>query len=621
VTLLKDRGGRTLPDPAGSAGRDRDSAPASGELQTVRSGPEMDEARTAPIAIVAGDSSQPSPSVAVQQPPFLAIRNVLRAGVVQQAAGYLAVAGLIAAIATHDPTVALVTGIIAVLIPPVLPGRLRDLLRGLGPVGADTLPRVALAAVVVLAQPNGLGAAVSAVLAGSILLEPIISRTSNAAPPYASNLPGISAPNGGRVEPRRVYPLNAGLVLVTAIAAVAGVPAGALLVLAVLAVVATALVLVDAVRRVRARRRAEGELPGAVAAYAPAFALHWDAPPGTEYQVTMWLPYLQRIGEPFMIIVRNPKAFAGIASVTDVPVVVRQDPRDLDAVIAPSMRAVFYVNNAARNTHLIRFTGLTHVQLNHGESDKAPSYSPVFRLYDKDFVAGQAAIDRFAANGVHMPEELFTIVGRPQIEDIAVGTTTSKRLTALYAPTWGGANADSDYCSLPIGYRIVEALVKRGYAIIFRPHPYTRRNPQHARESDRIEAFLAAQQKATGVPHRFGAAATSELSLVDCFNASHLLVSDVSSVVPDFLYSEKPFAVVSMQGTPSEFARSFPIAKAAYVLDNHGRNIPYVLDSMTTNDPAASARRNAKRYFLGDFPADGYAEVFVNEARKLVVPA
>jgi hypothetical protein len=332
----------------------------------------------------------------------------------------------------------------------------------------------------------------------------------------------------------------------------------------------------------------------------------------------MWLPYLERIGERFILIVRNPKAFAGIASVTSAPVVVRQDPRDLDPVVAPSMRAVFYVNNAARNTHLIRFTGLTHVQLNHGESDKAPSYSPVFRLYDKDFVAGQAAIDRFAANGVHMPRELFTIVGRPQIEDIAVGTTTSDRPTALSAPTWGGANADSDYCSLPIGYRIVEELVKRGYAVIFRPHPYTRRNPLHAREADRIEAFLAADQKATGAPHRFGASATSSLSLVDCFNAAHLLVSDVSSVVPDFLYSEKPFAVVAMQGTVSEFAQAFPIAKAAYVLDRTGRNIPHVLDSMTTNDPVAPARRKAKRYFLGDFPAEGYADVFVREARKVL---
>lgn len=272
------------------------------------------------------------------------------------------------------------------------------------------------------------------------------------------------------------------------------------------------------------------------------FALHWDAPPGTEYQVTMWLPYLERIGERFVLIVRNPKAFAGIASATSAPVIVRQHPRDLDAVVAPSIRAVFYVNNAARNTHLVRFAGITHVQLNHGESDKAPSYSPVFRLYDKDFVAGQAAIDRFAANGVLMPEGLFTIVGRPQIEDIAVGTTTSNRPTALYAPTWGGANADSDYCSLPVGYRIVEALVQRGYAVIFRPHPYTRRNPVHAREADRIEAFLAADQQATGTPHRFGAAATSEVGLVDCFNAAHLLVSDVSSVVPDFLCARRASA-------------------------------------------------------------------------------
>jgi CDP-glycerol glycerophosphotransferase (TagB/SpsB family) len=108
------------------------------------------------------------------------------------------------------------------------------------------------------------------------------------------------------------------------------------------------------------------------------------------------------------------------------------------------------------------------------------------------------------------------------------------------------------------------------------------------------------------------------MSLVDCFNAADLLVSDVSSVVPDFLYSEKPFAVTAMQGSVSDFARAFPIAKVAYVLDRKARNVDAVLDSMTTFDPVKPARREAKSYFLGDFAAERYADRFLEAARRVV---
>src|SRR5690625_6533680 len=71
-----------------------------------------------------------------------------------------------------------------------------------------------------------------------------------------------------------------------------------------------------------------------------------------------------------------------------------------------------------RNNHMVRYSGLTHIQLLHGESDKASSANPVTRMYDRDFVAGQAAIDRFEKFGVSMHPDIFRIVGRPQVEEV-----------------------------------------------------------------------------------------------------------------------------------------------------------------------------------------------------------
>src|SRR5699024_11839362 len=134
----------------------------------------------------------------------------------------------------------------------------------------------------------------------------------------------------------------------------------------------------------------------------PVFVVYWHAPANSVHQISMWLPYLERLELPYFIITRSRRNFQDVCEITERPVILCSNTEDLDNVIVPSLRTAFYVNSAARNEHILSFTQLMHVQLNHGESDKGPSFSPVFRSYDKDFVTGQAAIDRVAANGVVM---------------------------------------------------------------------------------------------------------------------------------------------------------------------------------------------------------------------------
>lgn len=46
------------------------------------------------------------------------------------------------------------------------------------------------------------------------------------------------------------------------------------------------------------------------------------------------------------------------------------------------VRTAFYVNTSPRNDHMLGFLDLNHIQLNHGDSDKAPSYRRAFRVFD-----------------------------------------------------------------------------------------------------------------------------------------------------------------------------------------------------------------------------------------------
>lgn len=223
-----------------------------------------------------------------------------------------------------------------------------------------------------------------------------------------------------------------------AVAAGAALPAWVPLVAALLVGAGCAAVGLDLARR-RFRPPAGGGPVGrALRRHQPEFVLYFSAPPGSEYQVTMWLPYLERIGRPFLVLLREPEFLPTIAAATSAPVVFCPTLKAMDEALVPSLRAAFYVNHGAKNSHCIRFSQLTHVQLHHGDSDKAPSANPVSAIFDRIFVAGPAAIDRYARAGVEIPAEKFVVVGRPQVEAIEVRREPARHLTAptvLYTPT------------------------------------------------------------------------------------------------------------------------------------------------------------------------------------------
>ncbi|MCG5467261.1 CDP-glycerol glycerophosphotransferase family protein [Micromonospora sp. LAH09] len=412
------------------------------------------------------------------------------------------------------------------------------------------------------------------------------------------------------------------LLTALALAAALALPAWVALAGSLLVGAGTGAVALDLARR-RFRPSAGGGAVGrALRRHQPEFLLYFSAPPGSEYQVTMWLPYLQRIGRPFLVVLREPEFLAPIAAATDAPVVYCPTLRAMDEALVPSLRAAFYVNHGAKNSHCIRFTQLTHVQLHHGDSDKAPSANPVSGIFDRIFVAGPAAIDRYARAGVQIPADKFVVVGRPQVESIEVRAEPARGLanpTVLYTPTWTGHHADADYCSLPVAEELLRRLLARGATVILRAHPYTAQNPASARQVGRLTELLAADRARTGRPHVFGAAAR-ELSLTECVNASDALVSDVSGVISDYLYSGKPYAVTDMGDAGDRFTERFPLAGSGYVLRQDMSNVDAVLTALLDTDPLAAERWATRRRYLGDFPAESYAEAFLSAARRELEP-
>ena len=453
--------------------------------------------------------------------------------------------------------------------------------------------------------------------------EPLLRSLSSLAVPYAANLPDREARNSAVFPYGWIFPANLLGVAVLVVAPLAPqplLPFAALLVLTSLGVALVALV--DVVRRIRDRRAFQAGLPQFLERMQPVFYVYWHAPARSAFQVTMWLPYLERLGVPFALVVRTASTFRQLAAATEHPVLLRRSLADLDDLIVPSLRGVFYVNNAMRNNHMVRYSGLTHIQLLHGESDKASSANPVTRMYDRDFVAGQAAIDRFEKFGVSMHPDIFRIVGRPQVEEVygergLIGQLENP--SVLYAPTWLGYQAETNYSSLAAGPTIIQGLLDRSCRVVFRPHPYSSRDPELREACRKIRGMLEADAATTGREHLFGALAEKEMSVFDCFNVSDALISDVSAVVGDFLHSGKPLAMVSPRTGAEEFVEEFPMANAAYVLVAEGNtvhNLDQVLDELIGRDSKREERLSWATYYLGDIPRENYADRFVQVARE-----
>jgi hypothetical protein len=490
-------------------------------------------------------------------------------------------------------------------------------------LGVDVPARAVLAAAVT-GYAGLAGAPAQALLAGALLLallllEGLLFRLARPwfqAVRLAARPPVPAALAGNGVA----WAVNSGAVALAGLAVRLPGPAWLPLLPAASAGLLGGWLLLDGWRRWRTGHRTElAPLAAAVARQAPRFLLYFSAPPGSEYQARMWLPYLERVGEPFVVLLTEPHNLAPVAAGTGAPVVVCDTFEALDAVLAaPSLRAAFYVNNGMKNAHCVRVTRLTHVQLYHGDSDKAVTASPVNAMFDRIFVAGPAAVDRFAAHGVDIPRQKFRIVGRPQAEQLAAGPARvgpDGHPTVLYAPTWVGAHADSGYCSLPIADRLVTGLLARGATVVLRPHPYTRRHRESAGQLRRVERLLARDRARTGRDHRWGRAATAELSLFAGMNRSHAMICDVSSVASEYLATGKPFAITDMAGQGEQFSRSFPLAKAAYVIRPDAGNLAEVLTDLLHRDPQAATRREVRAYYLGDAPPDRPVQAFLAAAR------
>ncbi len=324
--------------------------------------------------------------------------------------------------------------------------------------------------------------------------------------------------------------------------------------------------------------------------------MHLSGLENVAYQGNMWIPVLERLSTRCAIVIRE-RRIADQLDPTTLPIYFLDKQADLDLLEQAGVRTVLYPGNAQKNAQLLRFFKMSHFFINHGESDKAVNQSKFLMAYDKLLVAGPLAEKRLRAAGLPIRNGQVEHVGRPQVELALERRNSSSQIrTVLYAPTWEGFNSNANYTSVgPYGLAMLETLKASGkFRILFKPHPYTGHE-----ESGAVRNHLE-KMKSLADGENFMLYDTKK-PIFELMNDSDILITDVSSVLNDYLYTLKPMIITNPRGdTHAKLEHRYPSSVACYKLDDPAEVLELIALA-GSDDPLAAARELVCRESLGDF--------------------
>lgn len=319
------------------------------------------------------------------------------------------------------------------------------------------------------------------------------------------------------------------------------------------------------------------------------------------YQVNQWILVLEKMDADVAIISRNLLATDTILP-TKIPIFYCRRFVDLEFFCENGPSTILYPGNPVKNIHALRQTGLEHIFINHGESDKVVNQSKVLMAYDKILVAGSMAEQRMKDAGLPLRPGQVIHVGRPQAEMILdkIFKPVTQIKNVLYAPTWEGFLAEADYSSVSeFGYNILSQLSEDDdIQIKFKPHPFTGKAKPESKYWLKKILQLCSDKGITVLNH--------DESLYDAMNWSDLLVSDVSSVLNDYLVTSKPIILCNSQSQDiPNLELTAPSSKGAYVLEKEANIVP-LIESIAVEDSNWSLRLDTRIKSLGKPTEDSF---------------
>lgn len=334
------------------------------------------------------------------------------------------------------------------------------------------------------------------------------------------------------------------------------------------------------------------------------------------YQLKQWLSVFQKLGETKKItyLFRKKSSYR----------LFKRDSQD-KAEYLPYLnnlenyfeinrpQIVLYVNNNVNNFQSLIYSSGHHIHLNHGESDKVCMESNQVKAYDYAFVCGSKAIQRYSQRIQGVDLKKLIQIGRPQVDVVPEANLSSRdnRKLIVYAPTWEGDREVMAYSSVErLGVKIISNLIKSGqYDVCYKPHPKLgTRDPRVKREHRKIVTLVEESSNAY----------IYEGDVIGLLKKADVLISDVSSVVIDFLITGKPYWIYLPSHMPD--VEQLDSVKAGYTYDEHWENIEHDVQKGLVLDEKKNFREKIRKdYYAFNETGDSirrFEEVISNLINK-----
>lgn len=324
-------------------------------------------------------------------------------------------------------------------------------------------------------------------------------------------------------------------------------------------------------------------------AFSPELIIYASGMPGSEYQINQWIDTFEQLNYRTAIVLRKSHLTENLAK-TKLKVFYARSHAEVEWLLNNGPRAVFYPANAMENAQALRQYNLIHIFINHGESDKVVNQSKFLMAYDKIFVSGPSARLRLEQANLPLREGQIEEVGRPQAENhLKRGKqvhTSIKRI--LYAPTWEGFGENANYSSIEtLGEKLISVLPKLpNTEIRFKPHPYTGKRKKECKAALRKIVLICRK-------HNIRVIETHE-SLYESMNWSDILITDTSSVLSDYLITEKPIILCQTKN----IIEKSQAQQAAYTLSKAEDAID-IISSIAMNDTLQGYRKTVREHIFG----------------------
>jgi hypothetical protein len=348
--------------------------------------------------------------------------------------------------------------------------------------------------------------------------------------------------------------------------------------------------------------------------------------PSRTYQLVQWLEVLESMDHVHQVglVVRDPASAVVVQARTDLPVFTAETLADLaDLYAALDPKVVLYCNNSPQNFDSLLDGRRLHVHVNHGESDKQSMASNNAKAYDRVFVAGEAAVQRYVTGLLEFDASKLVRIGRPQLDLRRTPLVApSERRTVLYAPTWEGDADYNDYTSVDtMGESIVRAILAvPDVRLVYKPHPKvtTSRTPAVAEAHLAILGLLAeAAVRDPAAGHTPVVAGDILAVMLGC----DAIVTDVSSVGLDWLYlhTDKPIFLTDRHGDVEELRRQIPISRCADVVEAADLDgLTALLGDRLDRDEHQLSRMAMRHHYFDDLHVGDSTSRFLGAVSELV---